>query len=83
MIPDDHRYRYRCKYRYRYRYRYRSYADTYNDTCTEINTDTDMLRRISNMQPVCKLRYARIRGNQPATSNAYKQLLGYFAGIIY
>ena len=76
MIPDDHR------YRYRYRYRYRSYADTYTDTYTETNTDTDMLRRISNRQPVCKLRYARARGNQSATSNAYKQLLGCFAGII-
>ena len=74
MIPDDHR--------YRYRYRYRSYTDTYTDTYTETNTDTDMLRRTSNRQPVCKLRYARARGNQSATSNAYKQLLGCFAGII-
>ena len=75
MIPDDHR--------YRYRYRYRSYTDTYTDTYTETNTDTDMLRRTSNRQPVCKLRYARARGNQSATSNAYKQLLGCFAGIIW
>ena len=77
MIPNDHR------YRYRYRYRYRPYADTYTDTHTETNTDTDMLRRISNRQPVCKLRYARARGNQSATSNAYKELLGCFAGIFY
>ena len=41
-----------------------------------------MLRCISNRQPVCKLRYARARGNQSATSNAYEQLLGCFAGII-
>ena len=73
MIPDDHR----------YRYRYRSYEDAYTDTYTETNTDIDMLRRMSNRQPVCKLRYARARGNQSATSDAYKQLLGCFAGIFF
>ena len=54
----------------------------HTDAYTETNTDTDMLRRISKRQPVCKLSYARARGNQSAISNAYKQLLGCFAGIV-
>ena len=64
-------------------------ADTDTDTNTdkktetETYTDTDMLRHTSNRQPVCKLRDVRAIDNQSATSNAYRQLLGCFAGIMY
>ena len=34
-----------------------------------------------NRQPVCKLRGARARGTESATSNAYRHLLRCFAGI--
>ena len=69
-------------------------TDTDTDTHTDridihipihipIHIQMHMLRRTSNRQPVCKLRYARARGNQSATSKAYKQLLGCFAGIFF
>ena len=41
-----------------------------------------MLEHPSNRRPVCKLRDAQARGNQSATSNACRKLLGCFAGII-